>query len=317
MPMAMAMRKWLRRIGVGFLVVAAILALLVASQWKADIPLEQLKARWAPPPSRFLDLDGMSVHYRDEGTGPAVVLLHGTGSSLHTWDAWASALGQSHRVIRMDLPAFGLTGPRPDADYRIDTYVDFVQHFVARLGVDHFALAGSSLGGDIAWRFAAAHPSSVDALVLVDAGGYPRNGSRPLVFRLGSMPVVSTLMSHLDPRPLVARTTRQIYGDPSKVTQDVVDRYCELSLRAGNRAAFGQRTALPFEDRSAAIAQLRVRTLVVWGDRDPLIPVAYAHRFAEDIPEAKLRIYEGLGHVPMEEDGPRTAADVVEFLRER
>jgi pimeloyl-ACP methyl ester carboxylesterase len=157
----------------------------------------------------------------------------------------------------------------------------------------------------------------VDTLVLVDAGGYPRNGSRPLVFRLGSMPVVSALMSHLDPRPLVERTTRQIYGDPSRLTADVVDRYCELSLRAGNRAAFGQRTALPFEDRSAEIAQLRVPTLVIWGDRDPLVPVAYAHRFAEDIPGAKLRIYEGLGHVPMEEDGPRTATDVVEFLRGR
>jgi pimeloyl-ACP methyl ester carboxylesterase len=308
------MRKWLRRIGIGLLAVVGLLLLLVASQWKADIPFDQLKARWAPPPSRFVDVDGMSVHYRDEGTGPAVVLLHGTGASLHTWDAWASAFDKSHRVIRMDLPAFGLTGPRPDGDYRIDVYVDFVQHFVSRLGLERFALAGNSLGGEIAWRFAVAHPAEVDSLVLVDAGGYPRKGSRPLVFRLGSMPLVAPLMSHLDPRPLVRRTTRQIYGDPSKVTSDVIDRYCELSLRAGNRAAFGARTALPFEDRSAEIAGLRVPTLVVWGGRDPLIPVEYAHRFAADIPGATLHIYEGLGHVPMEEDGVRTAPDVLAFL---
>jgi pimeloyl-ACP methyl ester carboxylesterase len=299
------------RVGLG---VVALFCLLIASQWKSDLPLDQLKARWATGASRFVDVDGMSVHYRDEGTGPAVVLLHGTGSSLHTWDAWASALSASHRVVRFDMPGFGLTGPQPGGDYRLETYVAFVDHVVARLGVGKFALAGNSLGGEIAWRFAVAHPEELSALVLVDAGGYPRAGSRPLVFRLGSMPVVSSLMGHLDPRRLVDRTVHGVYGDPGLVTPEIVERYYELTLREGNRAAFGARTSVPFEDHTAELRGLQLPTLVMWGSKDSLIPVEHAQRFASDVRGAKVRVYEGVGHVPMEEAGPRTAEDVAAFL---
>jgi pimeloyl-ACP methyl ester carboxylesterase len=292
----------------------ALVGLLIASQWKSDMPLDQLKGRWATGASRFVDVDGMSVHYRDEGTGPPVVLLHGTGSSLHTWDAWASALSASHRVVRFDMPGFGLTGPQPQGDYRLETYVAFVDHVVARLGVGKFALAGNSLGGNIAWRFTAAHPDEVSALVLVDSSGYRRTGTPPLVFRLGSMPVASTLMAHLDPRRIVDHTVHQVFGDPGLVTPELVDRYYELSLREGNRAAFGARTSVPFEDHTAELQGLQVPTLVMWGTKDALIPVEHAQRFASDIRGAKVRIYEGLGHVPMEEAGPRTAADVAAFL---
>jgi pimeloyl-ACP methyl ester carboxylesterase len=305
------MRTWLSRFGIGL---GLALVVLVASQWRADIPLAELEARWATGASRFVDVDGMRVHYRDEGSGPPVVLVHGTGSSLHTWDAWASALSGAHRVVRFDLPAFGLTGPHPRDDYRMDTYVEFVEHVAAKLGLGRFALAGNSLGGEIAWRFAVAHPSEVTALVLVDAAGYPREGRRPLVFRLGGMPVISSLMPHLDPRRLVDRTVHGIYGDPARVTPELVERYYELSLRPGNRAAFGARTSIPFEDRTAGLRALRVPTVVLWGARDSLIPVAHAAKFAADIPGATVRVYDDLGHVPMEEAGPRTAADVAQFL---
>jgi pimeloyl-ACP methyl ester carboxylesterase len=308
------MGKWIRRLGIGLVGILALAALLVAWEWKSDIPLEQLKARWATGASQFMDLDGMSVHYRDEGAGSPVLLVHGTGSSLQTWDAWASALSSHHRVVRLDLPAFGLTGPQPQGDYRIGTYVDLLDHFASRLGLSRFALAGNSLGGEIAWRFAAAHPEELSALVLVDAGGYPRTGKRPLVFRIGGMPVLSTLIGHLDPRVLVDRTVHLCYGDPSLVTPELVERYYELSLRPGNRAAFGARTSLPFEDHTAALHDLHVPALILWGAKDALIPVAFARRFADDIAGASLRIYDGLGHVPMEEDGPRTVADVEAFL---
>ncbi|MGO9834501.1 MAG: alpha/beta fold hydrolase [Polyangiaceae bacterium] len=308
------MRKWVRRVGQGALALGLLLCALVAWAWKSDIPLDELKSRWATGASRFVEIDGMSVHYRDEGSGLPILLLHGTGSSLHTWDGWADALSSSHRVVRLDLPGFGLTGPEPRADYRIDTYVEFVDHFAARLGLGHFALAGNSLGGEIAWRFAVAHPSELTELVLVDAGGYPRTTKRPLVFRIGGMPILSELMGHLDPRMLVERTTRQCYGDPTRVTSELVERYYELSLRAGNRAAFGARTSLPFDDRTSELRGLHVRTLILWGDRDALIPSSNARRFAADIQGATVHTYGDLGHVPMEEDGPRTAADVRAFL---
>jgi pimeloyl-ACP methyl ester carboxylesterase len=299
------------KIGIG---TGTLLLALVASQLKADLPLDQLKARWATGASRFIDVDGMSVHYRDEGSGPSVVLIHGTGASLHTWDAWASALSGSHRVVRFDLPGFGLTGPQPSGDYRMETYVAFVDHVVARLGVGKFTLAGNSLGGNIAWRFAAAHPDELTALVLVDAGGYPRTGTPPIVFRLGRMPVVSSLMAHLDPHVLVDKTVRGVYGDPSLATPEIIERYYELSLREGNRAAFGARTSVPYEDHTAELRGLKVPTVIMWGSKDSLIPVAHAQLFARDIQGAKVLVYDGLGHVPMEEAGPRTAADVTAFL---
>jgi pimeloyl-ACP methyl ester carboxylesterase len=308
------MRAWARRLAFVLLGVVGLLAALITWQWKEDLPLNQLKVRWAPPPSQFVDVDGMSVHYRDEGTGPAVVLLHGTGSSLHTWDAWAAALSPTHRVVRLDLPAFGLTGPRPDGDYRLDTYVEFLDHFAARLGLSSFALAGNSFGGALAWRFAVAHPAEVTQLVLVDAGGYPRTTKKLLVFRLGGLPVVASLLGHLDPRPLVERTVRQTFGDPARVTPELVERTYDLTLRPGNRQAFGAVTSVPFEDRTAQLRSLHVPTLVMWGDQDALIPVSDAPRFVADIPGARLHIYEGLGHVPMEEDGARTAFDVRQFL---
>lgn len=311
------MRRWVRWAGLGVLGLLGLLGLLIAWQWKADLPLETVKARWGGPPSRYVVVDGMNVHYRDEGAGPPLVLLHGTGSSLFTWDAWAAALSPSHRVVRLDLPAFGLTGPRPDGDYRLDTYVEFVDHFAAQLGLGKFALAGNSLGGAIAWRFAVAHPSEVTGLILVDPGGYPRKTQRLLVFRVGGLPLVGRVLGHLDPRLLVERTSRQVYGDPTRVDPASIERSYELVLRAGNREAFGAETSVPFEDHTAALKTLTVPTLIMWGDKDALIPVSDAQRFAADIPGARVHIYEGLGHVPMEEDGPRTAADARDFLAGR
>jgi pimeloyl-ACP methyl ester carboxylesterase len=303
-----------RRLGRWLGIVFAVALALIVWQWKSDLPLDQLKARWATGASRFVEVDGLDVHYRDEGTGPPIVLLHGTGASLHTWEAWVEVLSASHRVVRLDLPGFGLTGPNPRGDYRIDAYVDLVDHFVERLGLGRFALGGNSLGGQIAWRFAVLHPDEVSALVLVDSAGYPRTVGPLLAFRIGRWPIVSSLAPHLDPRLLVEKTLRQTYGDPTRVTPELVERYYELTLRPGNRAAFAARTATPFEDQTAGLRALHVPTLILWGGKDALIPVSDARRFAADIQGATVRVYDSLGHVPMEEDGRSTATDVYEFL---
>jgi pimeloyl-ACP methyl ester carboxylesterase len=134
------------------------------------------------------------------------------------------------------------------------------------------------------------------------------------VFRLGGIPLVGRVLGHLDPRLIVERTSRQVYGDPTRVDPASIERSYELVLRDGNREAFGAETSVPFEDRTAALKTLTVPTLIMWGDKDALIPVSDAQRFAADIPSARVRIYQGLGHVPMEEDGPRTAADARDFL---
>jgi pimeloyl-ACP methyl ester carboxylesterase len=292
---------------------AAALALGIASQVARDVPLEELKASYATGASRFVDVDGLQVHYRDEGEGPPLVLLHGTGASLHAWDAWADSLHGRYRVIRIDLPGFGLTGPNRQDDYRIDAYVEFVDHFRQRLGLESFALAGNSLGGQIAWSYAVAHHEAVRALVLLDPAGY-RIDRPGLVFRLARVPVASWIMTKLDPGPITEKTLRDCYADPRKVTPELVERYRKLALREGNRRAFVARVVTREQDRSTDIAKVRAPTLVMWGARDRLIPLEHGARFQRAIPGAKLVVYDEAGHVPMEEIGERSAADADAFL---
>jgi pimeloyl-ACP methyl ester carboxylesterase len=313
------MRRFARTALVTAAAAAALLAGYVALTWAPDRPVSELVARWAPPPSKFIALDGMQVHVRDEGVRDdptPIVLLHGTSSSLHTWDGWTRALEGRHRVIRADLPGFGLTGPSPSGDYTIQAYVRFVLDLLDHFGVRRCVLAGNSFGGWVAWETALAAPARVEALVLVDSAGYRvRSQSVPLAFRMARIPLLGHLAQLTLPRSLVESSVRNVYGDPSKVTRELVDRYYELTLRAGNRRAVVERfrQAPPGEDE-ARIREIRVPTLILWGGRDRLIPPEYGGLFRFDIPGSRLVLFKDLGHVPQEEDPARTVAAVESFL---
>jgi len=296
--------------------IVAVLALAAIANIRTDIPLETLKQRYAQPPSKFMQLGRLSVHYRDEGSGPPLVLLHGTGASLHTWQGWSDVLRRQLRVIRVDLPGFGLTGPEPSGDYSSAQYVRFLDGVADKLGLGSFHLAGSSLGGLIAWRYAAAHPERVGRLILVDAGGYPQNHPPLLVFRLARVPVLSSLLAQMNPRPLVARSLREVYADPTRVTPELIDLYTDLALRAGNREAFSARASLREADHTGELGRISAPTLIMWGRLDTLIPASDAERFARDIRRSKVVIYEGVGHLPMEEAAARSVDDARSFLLE-
>jgi pimeloyl-ACP methyl ester carboxylesterase len=314
------MAVFLRLVGVLLLLTAFAVPLLRAP----DRPVDTLVARWAQPPSEFMDLDGQLVHYRDEGPkadAEPIVLLHGTSASLHTWDGWTKALRGTHRVIRLDLPAFGLTGPFSGRfagqAYTGPNYAAFVLAVLDRLGVQRFAIAGNSLGGEVAWRIAALAPQRVSKLVLVDAAGYPLDGRNiPLGWQVARLPVLGRLTEHFLPRPVIVQGLVAVYGDPAKISEPLVDRYFELTLREGNRAALVQRaqTWSPAEG-VAKVTGVTAPTLVLWGGRDRIIPPANAQRFAGDIAGAKVVMFDDLGHVPQEEDPGRTVAAVVDFLR--
>jgi pimeloyl-ACP methyl ester carboxylesterase len=301
--------------------VALVLAagIFIAATWAPERSVAELQARWAPPPSVFIEVAGMKVHLRDEGPrdDPSpIVLLHGSGSSLHAWEGWVAALKAQRRVITLDLPGFGLTGPSPDGVYTLDNDARVVVALLDKLGVARCVLGGNSLGGAVAWRMALAHPSRVDKLILVDAGGYPSHStSIPLGFRLARMPVVSWLLQNTLPRFLVVQGMRNVFGDPAKVTPEMVDRAVELTQREGNRRAFIERA----RQRSSAslahhVPELKLPTLVMWGGRDRLIPPEDAERFHRDIAGSTLAMFDDLGHAPEEEDPVRTAAAVKQFL---
>ena len=299
----------------------AVLMILIATFFGyQDIPLEDLKAKYATSPSSFVSVDGMEVHYRDEGAlkdSIPIVLIHGTGSSLHTFNDWTSQLILDHRVVRMDLPAYGLTGPFPDRNYSIDNYVVFLKKFLTSLGIKKCVLAGNSLGGGIAWNFTIEYPEMVKDLILIDASGYPSEAnSVPLAFKIAQIPVVKNIFTFITPRSIAKASVENVYVDKTKVTEELVDRYFELTLRAGNRQAFVDRLSAKMDTNAhQKIKLIEQRTLILWGEQDELIPLKMAQRFHNDLPNDTLIILKEVGHIPMEESPDQSLKPVISFLK--
>ncbi len=308
-------------------VLLMLTTLAIALSRAPDRSAESLVARWALPPSDFIEVQGQVVHLRDEGprNDPLpIVLIHGTSASLHTWDGWAAALKGQRRVIRFDLPGFGLTGPWSDTfngpyphdHYEGDAYARFTLALLDALQVQRAVLGGNSLGGEVAWRSAFLAPQRVASLILVDAAGPVYTPlTVPLGFRLARVPVLNRVMELLLPRPLVARSVAAVYGNPALVTDELVDRYYELTLREGNRRALSTRLQQVQAGVDAErIATLKLPTLILWGGRDRLIPPSVAQQFQQQIAGSQLIVFETLGHVPQEEDAAATVRAVKTFV---
>ena len=313
------MGKLLKFIGWAALALVLVVVAGAAFTWQPDLPVSALRERWAPPPSAFIEVAGLQVHYRDEGPRDdpmPIVLIHGTSASLHTWEGWTAALRGTRRVVTFDLPGFGLTGPNAAGDYSDESYVRFTLQMLDALKLPRVVLGGNSLGGAIAWQTAAAAPDRVAQLILVDAGGYPlESTSVPIGFRIARLPVMRDLMRVTLPRGVIESSVRNVFGDPSRVTPELVDRYMAMTTRAGNREALGRRmTQTVWGKGLERIAALTQPTLILWGGRDRLIPPAHALRFAADIKGSTLVMFDDLGHVPHEEDPQRTVAVVQRFL---
>jgi pimeloyl-ACP methyl ester carboxylesterase len=284
-----------------------------------DIPLDDLKEKYAKYPSTFTSIDGMEVHFREEGdlaVSIPIVLIHGTGSSLHTFDDWSDNLKHKYRIVRMDLPGYGLTDPFPDSDYSIDNYVHFVKQFLDERGIEKCIIGGNSLGGHIAWQFTAEHTERVQKLILIDASGYPNKAkSVPLAFKIAKIPILKNLFMFITPKFIARSSVENVYYDKSKVTDELANRYFELTLRKGNRRAFIERLAVNNSSESyKRIRSIKQPTLVLWGDQDLLIPVENAERFHQDLPNNTLVIMKDAGHIPMEELPLQSLSVVESFL---
>ena len=300
---------------------------LVLSACAGDIPYATLKAKYASPASRFVELpNGVTVHYRDQGKadGPPLVLVHGFAANLDTWEPWVKRLGADYRVITLDLAGHGLT--TVPAGYQISTpgQVAIVDGVAASLKLDHFALAGNSMGGGVAWNYALAHPGRLSALILVDSAGAPFDpkagksgkGGPPLAFVLLRNPVGRAILKRVDLGGLAARGLKQAYVDETLVTPDLIARYAELARAPGRRelilsAQGAPRVPTPAERFKAITAP----TLVMHGEADTVIPPAAGEALAGAIPNARLILYPGVGHVPMEQIPDKSAADLKTFLQ--
>lgn len=305
-------------------IIAAVAAVLVGA-WAVfrvpDVPVATLRAKYASRASQFVEvLPGLTVHLRDEGRrdGLPLVLLHGSNASLHTWEPWVARLGAHYRIISFDFPAHGLTGPAPDGQYTQDAYAKVVDAVAANRGLGRFFLAGNSMGGGVAARYAADSPDRIAGLILVDASGaeYPKGeGETPFLLRVVRLPVIRDIAAAITPRSLIAASLDGAVSVKAVMTPAVVDRYWELLRYPGNRVATIERFAQGYASVPIAdLARITAPVLILWGRDDRFIPVASADYFARALPHSRTIIYDGIGHLPMEEAPDSSASDVAAFL---
>lgn len=310
--------EWLRvvvRVKPRQTVLMLLVMILSGCGFHQDKSVEQLTEQYSNEHSRFIELDDMRVHYRDEGQGLPLLLIHGSNASLHSWDGWADALADRYRVIRLDLPGHGLTGPHPRDQYSWQQMADFIDHFVSALGLERMVVVGNSMGGAVAWHYAVNHSSRVTSLVLIDSRGIPSDEPMPLIFRIYSVPVVNRLMAVMTPRWSIRQSLEDVYGNEQQVSEALVQQYFDLTLRAGNREATIKRLSRKVD--YSLLPRLKTFSkpvLIMWGEEDDWILPKYAERFKAYLPQAELIMYPGLGHMPMEEDSLRTAQDLERFI---
>ncbi|MHA8051142.1 alpha/beta fold hydrolase [Aquirufa sp. ROCK-SH2] len=313
------MKKFFKILAWFLLGIVSLIFILFLFIGESDLSLEEMKAKYVNAESEFVPIMGMNVHFRDEGNpndSIPILLIHGMSSSLHTFDSVAIDLKKNHRVISLDLPAFGLTGPNPENKYSLDYYAEFLDQFRQRLKIQKWSIAGNSLGGAIAWNYAVHFPNQIHRLILIDAAGYPKlNEKGSLGFLLASTPVLNKIMLFVTPKSLVRESLKSIYFDQTKVTDAQVERFHDVAIREGNRAAmlsiFDGGLKADYEN----IRKVKVPTLILWGDKDHLIDVGNATLFKKDIPNAKIVIFHNVGHVPMEEVPHQVSLEISRFLK--
>ena len=297
-------------LGIASLLLLLILALRLLSV--DDIPIDQLKPIYADSNSEFISIDGMDVHLRQEGEGETLILLHGTGSSLHTWASWVNQLKDSFHIVTLDLPGFGLTGPHPQHVYTTTMYNNLLNVIKDHLNIEQFHIGGNSFGGYIAWNYTLDHPNVVDKLILIDAAGYEHDS--PLIFKLIANPLIGPVLKRLTSRSLIESNMEEVYYDDSKITDELIDRYYSMTLREGNRDALMARIKRKDQNRIDRIGEIEAPTLILWGENDEWAPVADAYKFDKHLPNSQLTVLKEVGHLPMEEVPVRSVQVVQSFL---
>ena len=320
--------SWIKKIGKVLGVLLLLMVLFLASMYRRDISPEEVNANYLTPESQFIEVGGIQVHVRIIGDGEPIFLLHGSFASLHTWEQWQQELSPYYQTISLDFPGHGLTGPDSLKRYSTMDYSQLVHALAQKLNLPKYHLAGNSMGGGVALQLASDHPEQVLSLNLIDAAGAAAPQKKPAdssaqkkassggawIFQVARHPIFSKLLLSCTPKFLFALNMKQVYGDDTKVTDEVTTRYYELMLREGNRQATLDRLSMPRKGNGIQFERLTMPTLILWGEKDNLISVENARQFNQDIRGSLLEIYPNVGHVPMEEVPGSVSRSILSFV---
>ncbi|KQP46260.1 alpha/beta fold hydrolase [Pseudorhodoferax sp. Leaf274] len=305
-----------------------------AAETTRTLSRESVIARFADAQSRFIDVDGVNLHYKDEGSGPAVLLVHGTLGDLADWDGWAAVLSRRYRVLRLDLPSFGLTGPLKSGNYSPDRMLSLIDGFMDQVGAGRFALAGTSYGGMLAFRYAATRTERVTALILANSAGI-EYGRRPTQIATGSLPGPQAPAPAAPPTP-AAPSAANIFSDPVILASDIevnlrhvlVDQALITPAMVERKLAFTNMVGRLEEaqagrrlyergDPVRILAHVRAPTLVLWGGGNKALDPATADAFVAAVKNAcsaRRVVYPDAGHLLIVDQAAKSAADAQAFL---
>ena len=309
--------RFLRFLGYGLLAVVGIgTAALLAALWAyRDIPAEVLEAKYTSDASRFMNIEGVRIHYREEGRGPPVVLIHANFASLIGWDPWVEALQDSYRVIRFDMTSHGLTGPDPTGDYSLERTVYLTERLIDALGLETLTIGGTSLGGTVALHYASRYPDRVDKLILLSPGALEGREQTEVARR--EIPPSARILEYILPRALPAFMLRGAWGQTRRLPNDLIDRWHDMWLREGQRAAqLARLSQYRSGDLEGIVRSITTPTLLLWGEANPQAKVGQAYEFEELLEQANVRmiIYPGVGHMAVQEAGGMIVRDVRAWL---
>ena len=287
------------------------------AQGPSQISLEDLRKKYADDGSRFVTIDGADIHYRDEGQGPVVVLLHASYFNLLAWDGLTEKLVNDYRVIRLDFPNVGLSGPEtkepPGGKFNlIERNVEVFSGLVEELGLGQFALVATSSGGSVGFRYASRFPEHVTRLVLINSAGMPRtartdpNRARPETAQWDDMPV--------RPREFWEFSVNQNFPSDADAPAWFVDLAYDLNRRA--EATPASKYFFETGDPQTILSGIQAPTLILWGKANPTVMHLEGDVFQHWMTSAPsfLKKYEGLGHYPYVEAPERIVPDIAAFL---
>ena len=293
----------------------AFLAIALYGLWTPDVDRAELQKRYGSATTQMMEVDGLKVHYKETGPqdAPVLLLLHGFGSSLQTWDEWSVKLDPQYRVIRLDLPGFGLTGANPSNDYSEENDVAILTHFADKLGLNKFSVIGHSMGGKMAWSLAASQPDRVQALVLMAPDGFPEAkdiGSKPY-----EVPAFMGLIQYFLPKYFVKKSIEPAFFDTGSLNDALVSRYYDMLRAPGVRGAILARSNQTiYTDPVPRLQKIKAPTLLIWGEQDQMIPSSNAQSYAGVLLNSTTVLVPKLGHLLQEEQPEKGLTAVTQFL---